>query len=1299
MKIKRKLLAFLMMFAMVFSMMPGLAMADTTTDATVYVSISKYGQFVDDKDGNDVAMVPVKLTGQNAYTLDDALEAVHDTYYEGGSATGYSVSDTDYGLSLDKMWGDTSGMFGYQINNGTVTVYNLEQAVEDGDRIDAYINQSSYPDNEGYAYFDVNNAEIKAGESVSLTLKYASGYDTSWNTVYSPCEGAVITLNGTAQSVTTDAEGKATVKFSKAGEYVVSATKTKTVGENDVTAITAPVCKVTVLPDATFTVPSNAKLTVGTISKYYVFTEVQPTEVRTDKTAGTSTYYYNLTNNKGYAYRVEGDNYITNIGYVTKKANTAVEINVTQAQLQPEGKTTKTVDRVYSNNNGSNVADVFLNINSQGYLKLDKAGDTYQIVNLRCWQPVGNTSSNYYLEPDYHYTVVNENGKASNDVVTVDENGKLTAVGKGTAIVLVTYDSMIADYGSGNAYSGFYGAIWPENTGVFVVSVGAEESGITTGMTLNADLNNPNKGKAAGSALDAEHDVIYYIGEKGEYTFTPETAGCMVSVANPTVKSTMTFSGFTNVRANDDGSYSVPLTQGRNIVKITKNGKAEYQVITAKRVTVTVNNGDPVKPGDKVTVKFDTVFHPNNKIAGLYNYTAYMVYTNVDGYEGKMVAGSGSSYTFASSEKAQTISDFATLGMVGSGMMQKPGATMGAELTIPADYDGNTFTLSGGAIWFGGWGDFAGNHRGITWESGKNANLSAGSPYAYLGKLPDIEIPITVTTSELDNITLETAGVKTAYYSGDTFDTTGLVVTAKYKDNKTQKINNYTVSPEVLTADTEEVTISYNGKTAVIPVDVTPLKVTKIEVTTPPAKTSYEAGERFNPTGMVVTATYNSGKTAAINDYTYAPTGELKESDTQMTITYAGDNGVDNLAVATTPITVTAASSTTPGDNSITVKFTLLGDKYHNSDKDGEIHTLKADNLETWIAEKKVVVPSGSYVIDVVEKALNAAGIPYENPTGNYITEIKGLGEFSNGNTSGWMYTLNGKHPSLGVAEQKVKHGDVIVFHYTDDYTVEESSENWNGGSVDVTDKAVEKVINLINAIGTVDENSGNAIQAAREAYDALSNEQKAMVTNYNVLTAAEKAYAELGESNINFTDVPTGFWAEDAIAFVVENGLFQGTTSTTFEPNTEMSRAMLVTVLWRLDGEPTPTAANTFADVKNGVYYTDAVAWANEKGIVTGYTATQFGSNDNVTREQMATIMYRYAVMKGLDTTVGADTNLLSYKDANQISAYAMDALTWANGAGIITGRTADTLVPQGDSTRAEVATIMMRFVNIYAE
>ena len=130
--------------------------------------------------------------------------------------------------------------------------------------------------------------------------------------------------------------------------------------------------------------------------------------------------------------------------------------------------------------------------------------------------------------------------------------------------------------------NGFYGAIWPENTGVFVVSVGSGNSEIITGMTLNKDLNQGKSSKQAGDALDAELDPIYFTGKTGTYTFTPETESVSVSVANPTIgNDALSFSGFKALAAEKDGSYNVPLTNGRNIVKLEKDGKAEYQVITA----------------------------------------------------------------------------------------------------------------------------------------------------------------------------------------------------------------------------------------------------------------------------------------------------------------------------------------------------------------------------------------------------------------------------------------------------------------------------------------------------------------------------------------------------------------------------------------------------------------------------------------------------------------------------------------------------------------------------------------------
>jgi uncharacterized repeat protein (TIGR02543 family) len=191
-------------------------------------------------------------------------------------------------------------------------------------------------------------------------------------------------------------------------------------------------------------------------------------------------------------------------------------------------------------------------------------------------------------------------------------------------------------------------------------------------------------------------------------------------------------------------------------------------------------------------------------------------------------------------------------------------------------------------------------------------------------------------------------------------------------------------------------------------------------------------------------------------------------------------------------------------------------------------------------------------------------------------------------------------------------------------------------------------------------------------------------------ITADTKIYAGWNKVTSSFTDIE-GHWAKGAIEYVVDKGLFKGTTNTLFSPNENMSRAMLVTVLWRMDGETSVSEDNLFTDIVKGAYYEDAVNWAVKNNIVKGYSDQTFGPNDNITREQTAAILYRYAEFKGYDVTKSADIKV--YADYNKISAYAVESLRWANGTGLITGRTETTLVPQGTATRAEVAAILQRF------
>lgn len=175
------------------------------------------------------------------------------------------------------------------------------------------------------------------------------------------------------------------------------------------------------------------------------------------------------------------------------------------------------------------------------------------------------------------------------------------------------------------------------------------------------------------------------------------------------------------------------------------------------------------------------------------------------------------------------------------------------------------------------------------------------------------------------------------------------------------------------------------------------------------------------------------------------------------------------------------------------------------------------------------------------------------------------------------------------------------------------------------------------------------------------------------------------------FTDVSTSDWFYSDVMFVYENGLFSGTDSRSFSPNASMTRAMLVTVLYRLEGEPVGTGSSSFSDVRSGSYYEKAVAWAAANGIVTGMGSTSFSPDAKVTREQLAAILYRYAQYKKLDTDAGA--KLDSFSDAGNVSGYASEALSWAVSEGLINGASGR-LMPKGDATRAQVAAILHRFV-----
>lgn len=204
---------------------------------------------------------------------------------------------------------------------------------------------------------------------------------------------------------------------------------------------------------------------------------------------------------------------------------------------------------------------------------------------------------------------------------------------------------------------------------------------------------------------------------------------------------------------------------------------------------------------------------------------------------------------------------------------------------------------------------------------------------------------------------------------------------------------------------------------------------------------------------------------------------------------------------------------------------------------------------------------------------------------------------------------------------------------------------------------------------------------------------QNYTITVNNASVSASIPVEEVTTSGLPYTDVTTSDWYYTAVKYVTEQGIMNGTKPTRFDPDTTTTRAMLVTMINRLEGSPVCDGedAPAFNDVAEGSWYYEAVRWAAQQGIVTGYGNGNFGSEDTLTREDLAVILYRYAQVKGYDLTANKD--LSAFADASSVSGYAKTAMEWAVSTGIITGVKPDTLSPKSGADRAQVATMLMRF------
>ena len=314
----------------------------------------------------------------------------------------------------------------------------------------------------------------------------------------------------------------------------------------------------------------------------------------------------------------------------------------------------------------------------------------------------------------------------------------------------------------------------------------------------------------------------------------------------------------------------------------------------------------------------------------------------------------------------------------------------------------------------------------------------------------------------------------------------------------------------------------------------------------------------------------------------------------------------------------------------------------------------------------------GTTVFDIFKKAMDENGYTYKKH-GSYVysittpdgTEIKELDE---GKNSGWLYKVNGEIPDMQMAAYGLHDGDSIVMFFSKDFTEDTGYDRPSGSS------------------------RGRGGSSGTPKPDASASPTPSPSPTDDADASPTSAKTPAPDKAATYSDID-GHWAQNSIIFVTEQRLMYGTENGKFDPDLPLTRAMMAVIIYRLEGEPETASESAFADVESGSYYENAAAWANGNGIVSGTSETEFSPTRNITREQAAALLYRYALYKGYDASVGSDSDISAYTDAEEISDYASEAMRYALGSGLMTGRTENTLNPKDNMTRAETAEIFRRF------
>lgn len=628
---------------------------------------------------------------------------------------GYQMKYADVELTPGDYWVD-----GYDENgdcNGGLAITVTEEAEQSFTLCRAY---AIYATNSGWVEGTDYTISVRITDTNGVQHEATTGTATYLGYTYTSC---LFFVRGTVEAIFTPTElhpESTRTIYKKNSNQTTSAIELNgRVAEPTLVTVTAPV---------------GSTVTVGDFYTYYIYDVYDCKTVEEGQTSVTLTAMDVKQGN--YFIRVQHPQGVTRwkfYGNVFPNDKLPTALTITEADLYI-GSSEFTKSTVFHNyeKNIYDRADIYLGVNGDGYLDLD-VGETFELNVFRNWMAIENFYNAKVALPDMHYRVIDEVGKES-DILSIEpteynsSQAYITANKPGTAIVLVTYDAMTHLDGmtTRGSRSRQFSAIWPECTGVFVVTVGADGTSIEKNMLIDRTENATKR----YTALDAEHDILFYLGDDGaEYSFTPE-AGSTVTVDRSVVGDAMTFEGFTSDGVTVDsatGEVTVTgLTTGRHIIKVEKNGVANYQVVTARGVSYDLQDStgaaiaDPttVKSGDALKLQFHNLVNPKEKFSGAYNHNAALLYTGEDSTQFKSnPGGTNGVYDFSGNPARQLI-----------------------DITIPKYWIGETYDLTG-VITLGGFASLP-THRVVSYTTGAQQGFDAPNVGGYLSRLPALSLPV-----------------------------------------------------------------------------------------------------------------------------------------------------------------------------------------------------------------------------------------------------------------------------------------------------------------------------------------------------------------------------------------------------------------------------------------------------------------------------------------------------------------------------------------------------------------------------